>query len=260
MSSVHQDPDATTAVTGAVPVTVTVRIWLPDRPGALGRVASTIGAVGGDVIGIEILERGAGRAIDELVVSLPDESLMELMVSEIVSHVDGVDVEDVRRLRGPAHDRWLDPLETAARLAEADDAVTVHRLLCEEVADDLDADWAVVLDPVHGRIRRTVGEAPSAAWLAAFVEGTRLSAAVSAGAAGPDDVAWATLPGTGLDLVLGRRGRPLRLRERRQLAVLARIGAARLATVAPTELDGSPLDAPVEVHEGGGRVTTPTAG
>ena len=49
-----------------------VRIWLPDRPGALGQVASRIGAVRGEIVGIEILERGAGRAVDELVVDLPE--------------------------------------------------------------------------------------------------------------------------------------------------------------------------------------------
>ena len=35
-----------------------LRIWLPDRPGALGAVASRVGAVGGDVIGIDILIDG----------------------------------------------------------------------------------------------------------------------------------------------------------------------------------------------------------
>ena len=35
-------------------------------PSALGQVASRIGAVHGDVIGIEILERGGGSAIDDL--------------------------------------------------------------------------------------------------------------------------------------------------------------------------------------------------
>ena len=74
-----------------------VRVWLPDRPGALGQVASRIGALRGDVIGIEILERGAGRAIDELVVSLPEVELLELLITEI-AQVDGVDVEDVREV------------------------------------------------------------------------------------------------------------------------------------------------------------------
>ena len=76
-----------------------VRVWVPDRPGALGSVASRIGAVRGDLVGIDILERGAGRAIDELVVELPSDSLVGLLVSE-VSEVDGVDVEDVRRVLG----------------------------------------------------------------------------------------------------------------------------------------------------------------
>ncbi|MTB02371.1 MAG: ACT domain-containing protein, partial [Actinobacteria bacterium] len=56
--------------------TYILRVWMPDRPGALGALASRIGAVGGDVTGIDILERGAGRAIDELVVELPDDALV----------------------------------------------------------------------------------------------------------------------------------------------------------------------------------------
>jgi hypothetical protein len=219
-------------------VTVVVRIWLPDRPGALGQVASMIGSVGGDVVGIEILERGAGRAIDELIVTLPDEGLVGLMVTQVTSHVDGVDVEDVRTIRGRVHDRWLDPLETAARLAEASDVDALLALLCDEVADDLDAEWAAVVDMSTGQARRTVGEPPSAAWLAAFVEGTKLSTAIASGDAGPEDVAWATMLGSQLELVLGRHGRPLRARERRQLAVLARIAGARLASLVPAPTGG----------------------
>ena len=48
--------------------TFVVRVWVPDRPGALGQVASRIGAVRGDVVGIDILERGAGRAVARRVV------------------------------------------------------------------------------------------------------------------------------------------------------------------------------------------------
>ena len=40
-----------------------VRVWLPDRPGALGAVASRIGGVGGDVHEIEVVDHGAGRAV-----------------------------------------------------------------------------------------------------------------------------------------------------------------------------------------------------
>ena len=50
-----------------------MRIWLPDAPGVLGAVAAEIGAADGNVIGLEVLERDAGVAIDELVVELPDD-------------------------------------------------------------------------------------------------------------------------------------------------------------------------------------------
>src|SRR5436190_10446757 len=97
--------------------TYLVRVWVPDRPGALGAVASRIGAVGGDLVGIEILERGGGRAIDELVVELPDDDQdrVALLVNEMCE-VDGVDVEEIRPVTAWLRDPRLDALETAAVL------------------------------------------------------------------------------------------------------------------------------------------------
>src|SRR5258706_15549298 len=95
-----------------------LRLWMPDRPGALGAVASRIGAVRGDVVGIDILERGAGRAIDELVVELPDDSILPLLLKEIAA-VDGVDVEDVRPAAESLRDPHLAALESAAMLVAA---------------------------------------------------------------------------------------------------------------------------------------------
>jgi ACT domain-containing protein len=71
-----------------------VRIALPDRPGALGLVASRIGAVGGDIVAINILEREDGRAVDEFVVEI-GQDLIELLQSEI-HEVDGVSVLEIR--------------------------------------------------------------------------------------------------------------------------------------------------------------------
>ena len=51
---------------------VLVRVWLPDRPGALGLVASRIGSVDGDIVGIDVLEQGDGVAVDEFAVELRD--------------------------------------------------------------------------------------------------------------------------------------------------------------------------------------------
>jgi hypothetical protein len=49
-----------------------IRVRVPDRPGALGLVASRIGALRGDIVGIEVLDRSDGVALDELAVVLPD--------------------------------------------------------------------------------------------------------------------------------------------------------------------------------------------
>src|SRR3954465_745722 len=97
-----------------------VRVWVPDRPGALGAVASRIGAVRGDLVGIDILERGAGRAIDELMVDLPSEDLVPLLVNE-VAQVGGGDVGDVPPAVADLRAARLDALETAAVLVEQDD-------------------------------------------------------------------------------------------------------------------------------------------
>ena len=66
------------------PVTCVVRLWLPDRPGALGQVASRVGSLRGDVVGIDILERGGGRAVDELTLSLPDAGLIDLLLTDVI--------------------------------------------------------------------------------------------------------------------------------------------------------------------------------
>ncbi len=57
--------------------------------------------------------------------------------------------------------------------------------------------------------------------------GSRAVVAPRPGEAAPDDVAWADLDAAGLVLILGRRGRPFRIRERRQLSALARIVDSR---------------------------------
>jgi hypothetical protein len=202
--------------------TYILRVWMPDRPGALGALASRIGAVGGDVTGIDILERGAGRAIDELVVELPDDALVELLVTEI-HQVDGVDIESIRPAAEALHDPRVDALETAALLVGAPTPSAALEELCVHGVRTVGAQWGVVLDLADGSIISEVGECPSAAWIAAFVAGSQSSARVSDGDAGPSDVVWAPLPAAGRALVMGRNGESFRARERRQAAALARI-------------------------------------
>jgi hypothetical protein len=211
--------------------TYVVRVWLPDRPGALGQVASRIGAVRGDVIGIEIIERGGGRAIDELVVRLPDPELLDLLVSEVKA-VDGAAVEDVRPAPGAPGDPRLDALEAAADLVAAGTVPELLDALVGRAAEELGAGWVALVDGATRSVTSSTGPVPPLPWLLAFLEGSRSSAAVAAGDAGPDELACAELAAADVWVVVGRPGRSLRPRERRLLGALARLGDARWAELA----------------------------
>jgi hypothetical protein len=203
-----------------------MRVWLADRPGALGAVASRIGAVGGDVTGIDILERGEDRVIDELTIDLPSEDLIPLMLAKI-RELDAVDVEDVREVVGGMPHPLGDALEVASDLVACRDGRSLFELLVAGVQSAFSAEWAAVVD-VHGpAVVAASPDAPPAPWLEAFVTGTRSAAAEPHAAATARDVAWASLETSSLALLVGRGGRPFRARERRQLATLARVADLR---------------------------------
>jgi len=69
-------------------------VTLPDRPGALGAVASRIGALGADITDVDVAGRGTGTVHDTFHVDLPvsDVDLVELLLGEL-REVDGVAVE-----------------------------------------------------------------------------------------------------------------------------------------------------------------------
>jgi hypothetical protein len=203
--------------------TYVVRLWLPDRPGALGQVASRIGAVRGDVVGIDILEREGGQAVDELVVELPDPDLFDMLIREI-RQVDGVGVEEVRPLAGGRHhDPRLDALEAVAQLVGASDEVDLLDGLVAQARRVIGAHWAAVVDiePRGQEVVARSGDAPSGAWLRAFVAGA------ADGTAQPNDTAWAPLPSAAMALVLGRENMAFRVRERQEVAAFARVADTR---------------------------------
>jgi hypothetical protein len=208
------DPAPTTAAH------VLVRVWLPDRPGALGLVASRIGAVQGDIVGIDVLERGTDVAVDEFAVDLPDVDLVPTLVREI-EEVDGVSVEDVRVV---SHfpDARLDALESAAALCASTTVEELHAALVAQTRREFFADWTAVIN--GSRVLAQAGDdAPSADVLEALVAGTSASTLVSDGVTGPDDLAVASFAGHDAALLLGRAGHPLRRRERGQLLALVGI-------------------------------------
>jgi ACT domain len=122
-------------------VSYLLRVLLPDRPGMLGAVASALGAVGADILSVDVVERSAGVAVDDLIVELPPGKLADALVTAAVS-VPGVSVESIQHFYagiGEAHKE----LELLEALATTPDRVA--ELLVTGVPLIFRAGWAVVV-------------------------------------------------------------------------------------------------------------------
>jgi hypothetical protein len=211
---------------------VVVRVWLEDRPGSLGQLASRIGEVGGDLVAIDILERDGSRAVDELTVELPAGCSPEGLANAI-SQLPGVEVEDLRHLVARVPRSGRDALDAAVLVAESVGPTELLKALAQGVCAAFSCDWSTVLD-LGGTITTALaetGDPPSPAWLGAFMAGATAGLSLSDGdgviLGGPRDVAWAQLDSSDLVLVAGRDGPPFRSRERLQLKQLCRVADAR---------------------------------
>ncbi|WP_433174229.1 amino acid-binding protein [Actinoallomurus sp. CA-150999] len=71
-----------------------VRLRLPDRPGSLGTVARTLGAAGADIVQVVVLERSAGRAVDDITVSWPQSASLDVLWDALAS-VRGLEIDGV---------------------------------------------------------------------------------------------------------------------------------------------------------------------
>lgn len=116
-----------------------LRVDLPDVPGALGAVATALGRAGADILAMDIVERSAGSAVDDLVVDLPG-GPPDLLISAAES-VPGVRVESVRPDPGvaAAHREW----ELVEALA-ADPERSLHTLV-SLLPEVMRIGWALVL-------------------------------------------------------------------------------------------------------------------
>ena len=203
--------------------TYVLRLWLPDFPGTLGRVAAAIGQAGGDVIGIEILERGAGMAIDDLIVVIPSdaENAMEQLIAE-VSQVEGVAVEDIHTVALDRPDQSVLALDTAARIMESPRDERLEAT-CELVREMLESDWCTIMRRDTAIPLALSGDVPDLPWVIAFLAGTTHLAGDAAHEHTPADIAWAPLDLLDAVIVIGRIRGAFRLRERQHVTLIARI-------------------------------------
>ena len=117
-----------------------IRVQLPDSPGSLGAVATALGGIGADILSVDVVERGAGLAVDDLVVELPSGRLPDVLITAAES-VEGVEVDAVRPYAGvlDTH-RELELVE-----AVAEDPRNGLAIFTEGVPKIVRAGWAVTL-------------------------------------------------------------------------------------------------------------------
>lgn len=195
-----------------------VRVTLPDRPGALGQVARTLGVAGADIVQVVVLERLGGRAVDDFTVVWPGASRVERLLAGLAA-IPGVQVDGVWRAIGApvtgGHDAELlaqvaaNPADGLATLVDA-----VPALLAADwaAAAVVPADWALrsgtLPRPVPGTEPRITpaGAEPTvvyASWRAP--EPLRLPEVTPLRArpmTGPDDTRFAVAPFGRAGLVL----------------------------------------------------------
>src|SRR5689334_12562752 len=131
-----------------------LRVQLEDRPGSLGSLAVALGSVGADILSLDVVERGSGYAIDDLVVELPPRAMPDTLITAAEA-LNGVRVDSLRPHTGllEAHRE----LELIDHIAAARDTAAKLKVLVGQAPQVLRVSWCVVLRGSDDGIERLVG-------------------------------------------------------------------------------------------------------
>ena len=115
-----------------------VRVTLPDRPGALGQIARTLGVAGADIVQVVVLERLGGRAVDDFTVVWPGASRVDRLLAGLAA-IPGVVVDGIWKAIGAPVNGGHDAELLAQVAANPADGLAT---LVDAVPALLAADWA----------------------------------------------------------------------------------------------------------------------
>ena len=131
-----------------------LRVELEDRPGSLGSLAVALGSVGADILSLDVVERAAGYAIDDLVVELPPGAMPDMLITA-AENLSGVYVDSIR-----PHTGLLDAhreLELIDHVAAADGKKQRLQVLVDEAPKVLRVGWCTVVALTDAGPQRLVG-------------------------------------------------------------------------------------------------------
>jgi hypothetical protein len=119
-----------------------LRVQLEDRPGSLGSLAVALGSVGADILSLDVVERTAGYAVDDLVVELPPGAMPDMLITA-AEKLNGVYVDSIRPHTGllEAHRE----LELIDHIAAAAKRHVKLQVLADEAPKVLRVGWCMVL-------------------------------------------------------------------------------------------------------------------
>lgn len=131
-----------------------LRVQLEDRPGSLGSLAVALGSVGADILSLDVVERGPGYAIDDLVVDLPQGAMPDMLITA-AERLEGVRVDTIRPHTGllEAHRE----LELIDHIAAAADRQGRLQVLADEAPRVLRVGWCTVVRLTEAGSERVVG-------------------------------------------------------------------------------------------------------
>jgi hypothetical protein len=175
-----------------------LRVELPDVPGSLGRLATAIGAVGGDIEAIEIVEKRAdGTALDDVLLEVEPGTMPDSVVSACNA------LDDVRVIwvsRYAAGGNLVLDLEAVEELTAAPDKA-LDRLV-DLLPDTFKVDWGARVHRAKGLVYGT-NAAPDAFEFVEIEAPTRLASLEG------DVTLYAACRLDGNEIVvIGRRGGP----------------------------------------------------
>lgn len=131
-----------------------LRVQLEDRPGSLGSLAVALGSVGADILSLDVVERAAGYAVDDLVVELPPGAMPDMLITA-AEKLHGVYVDSIRPHTGllEAHRE----LELIDHVAAADGELKRLQVLVDEAPKVLRVGWCTVTQLTDAGPERLVG-------------------------------------------------------------------------------------------------------